>query len=178
MTKNERAVARIKVEMERMKKAPVMIFKRALKIVGDKLVDYTPTYFDEAPKSGETKGAWRVSMDVKDSSMGSIDFSGETTKNYIKSWVQSATIASNRDVKVIFANNVPWSGMLEYGGYPEEVRVGSINTHVVPSYAQKRSTGGWSKDLMRRTGGPVGMVGKTVLEWPEIMMEAKRKTGD
>lgn len=67
----------------------------------------------------------------------------------------------------VLYNNLPYAATIEYGGYPNPVKIGTYNKRT-KSYEQ-RSEGGYSKLA------PQGMVRISAREWPQIVEELARK---
>lgn len=69
---------------------------------------------------------------------------------------------------VFLANNLPYIGTLEYGGYPNPPKKGSYDPRT-GSYTMK-SSGGFSKQA------PAGMVRITLAEFPQIVKKSEAGT--
>ncbi|MCK5603264.1 hypothetical protein KAR91_15380, partial [Candidatus Pacearchaeota archaeon] len=67
-----------------------------------------------------------------------------------------------------FVNNLPWIDTLEFGGYPQNVKLGSYNRRT--GEFEIRTIGGFSKQA------PIGMFRKNLAKWPKFLRNAKRRT--
>ena len=149
----------------------VGVFSKAVKLNASEVVSQTPLWFPNDPspnKRGFTRGAWTMNKEGDNNNRRGIsDVSGRDTKNEAISVVTQNTKNADKlnELSLTFTNNVPWIEKLEYGGYPDPVRVGSWNPNI-KGY-ERRSDMGFSKQA------PFGIAAITALQFKNNVDQAK-----
>lgn len=89
-------------------------------------------------RSGRTRNSWRLNEgSPKFSSSSTASVNGSSSINSIMSQMPNVVLGK----KLFFSNNSPPINLLEYGGYPNPVKLGSF----FEGRFQKLSSGGYSK---------------------------------
>lgn len=120
--------------------------------------------------TGRARGNWQISIGSDNTSpierndpknYGTVSqFKGEEIKKLNE---------CKGDEKIFIVNNLPYITTLEYGGYPDPVKLGTWNKE--KKEYEKRSAGGYSKQA------PSGMVGVTVANIKRKIDEAIAESG-
>jgi hypothetical protein len=127
------------------------VFRLSTKIVQTTPVD-APYGWHDPESIGEARGGWFISFDGPSSqATNRLDPSGEVTLAKIKSQLRGYRIRTHNSIHL--NNNVPYIGVLEYGGY----------NFLTPL---KSTADGYS------TQAPHGMARLAALQWPTFV-EAK-----
>jgi hypothetical protein len=167
---NEQEVLKIELFLDTVQKRMKSTFKEAVKEAAYRVIDRTPTFFEEYPESGNTKANWNMSVDTPDLGYdkSKADYQGQTTIAEANNKIHQSAVTTN--TTFYLSNASPAIIPLELGLYPKTPLRGSYNKYT-KTY-EIRSAGGYSKQA------PQGIVGIVALEWPQIVQDAKNKIGE
>lgn len=167
MDRNDKAQEKIELFFDRALSTSEKVFKDAVQEIFSRVVDQTPTFFAHEPSSGNTKANWNASTGTPDASYSeaAADYTGEQTKNDIRSVVQNTVVTES--TVFYLTNSSPSLPSLEFGLYPNPPFLGSWNT--VTQQYEIRSSGGYSLQA------PHGILGVTAMQWSGVVSDAIAK---
>lgn len=147
----------------------MVVKKQVAKEMFRRVINRTPLWRegDPAHPQGKTKGNWSASNGrPTEKKLARIDPSGQTTLAAMEKVVDRALAGKS----VYLSNSSDHIFVLEDGKYPIG---GKGSWDKVTREYEKRSTGGWSNQLL--SFGPAGMVKVTVSEFEDIVNMVTRK---
>jgi len=129
---------------------------------------FSKVVFKTPVDTGRARGNWSVSISKPSRKvLKGVDRTGQKVQARIATSVGRSSVTDS----VFLANNLPYIGVLEYGGYPMDPEKGSrISIGKAKGQYEIRSAGGFSKQA------PAGMVRTTIAEFPYIVRKSEAGT--
>ena len=122
------------------------------------IIEETPVGDFDPAEMGKLKGAWVVSQGSPSSSTPNKRMPNRERQS-IKSQISSKIISGN--VRMFMTNSRSYAGVVEYGGYKKNPKLGTYNK--VKKRFEIRSRGGFSKQA------PEGMVRRNTSMWKRFV---------
>ena len=147
----------------------LIVKKQVAKEMFRRVINRTPLWREDDPDHppGKTKGNWSASNGrPTEKKLARTDPSGQVTLAAMEKVVDAALAGKS----VYLSNSSDHIFVLEEGKYPIG---GNGSWNKVTKQYEKRSTGGWSNQLLPL--GPSGMVRITISEFEEIVNKITRK---
>lgn len=167
--KNKKFVTTVEKFAEVTEASMGLVKRYVAKEMFRRIIERTPIWMEGDPNHppGLTKGNWSASQNRPTTAiLNRVDSTGEATIAAMEKVVDKVFEGKS----IFLSNSTPHIQILEDGGYPKSVEKGSWNP-TTRTY-EKRSTGGWSNQLLI---GPAGMVKITLAEFEDIVNMAARK---
>lgn len=141
-----------KVERRVMLKANFVMRESAISTFGE-IIDLTPVGDFDPDHEGTLKANWQAT--ANEPAVGQVN--RQDPNRDARSDMDQALPRAVLKKNLYLTNNLPYAGVVEFGGYPKRVRFGTFNKKT--GQYEIRSAGGFSKQA------PRGMVRISVRRW-------------